>query len=563
MKLIYPIVGIVVAGAIAVGVYTVSRSTSPSGATPGTGSGGSPAAFGAKVGSGPTLAQPPIAQPEFCLTSLSPPPCDPLDGDGSTSNDLWNNALDPSALAQNQPLLNRLAANPLSASLFAGQPSSLLANLYARDLLKYIVSCALDPCDSIAFAPPPTGFPSAFLDPKSNEESTSPIVFRGEIGLCGATYASNHHTATANDNWKTPTAPSPGCLERVSACVLARVNSVGKRVPFSVRGIGLKTGTRVPVQSTYREGDGTTIASFEGCDTRCSWAGNRNCDWEPRYVGQCERGQQVKLTFTPAAVTSSEAPTPGARIRICNGINGCDNFDPGAGTPTPSPIHSTKTGVDTQLPTPYGGTILAESTSNEVKFPCPPNGPKVGALETGYYSVMLSALASGDPPLRPGDDVKLASPTPSATNSYYASEQAVFTFLEGAFYGDIFHRRRQMETPDRTKETALGGYQHACFSSNWNSAVAAAADRFCAVAGSGCFVNPPLPCDGPSGASQFSLGHYKSALGSARTWRTPYTTFLNHPCDLSRDRASCVANLANGVLAQYEYGENANTTPNR
>jgi hypothetical protein len=87
-----------------------------------------------------------------------------------------------------------------------------LCDPYARQVMKRVVECALGdgtngvPAQSVTW-----------LDYESGQTAT----WHGSLGLCP-----DWHTAP----------PDAGCLERVSACVLARLNEQGKAVSISIRG---------------------------------------------------------------------------------------------------------------------------------------------------------------------------------------------------------------------------------------------------------------------------------------------------------------------------------------
>jgi hypothetical protein len=351
----------------------------------------------------------------------------------------------------------------------------------------------------------------------------------------------------------------------VSACVLARVNAIGKRVEISMRGASLEVAPKVPVETAYRENHGTPIASFKSCGQQCLWGDplRRNCDWEPRYVGQCVRGpitaEMSGLTPHPNRVALALPAGTHARIRICPGIYGCDDSATGAGPFQPAPY--------------YSGQPIAQGRDTVV-FECPLNGPLVGSFtsgdRTGYYSVMIGSAKPGTP-LPNGLDVKLASPastTSPTSDAYPAPEAAVFTYREGAFYGNLFTPPNAAQPATDCPDVAMfSGDQYACFSSMWSDGAAMASDRFCAGPEAHCFGNDPAGCDPgppPSGrsvpawlASSPRVGSgvgfpgalpgdvvYDKCEGRAAVpWPYPYTTYLNHPCDLFPSLDACKAYL--------------------
>lgn len=104
---------------------------------------------------------------------------------------------------------NKLAANKLSANGFAGNPEALadlLATDDGREVLSFLVSCAL-----------PEGVTLTVADPQGGGD----LSFLGEIGLA--------------KSWlKRPL--SKGGRAWISACMLARVNNSNVPLPISLRG---------------------------------------------------------------------------------------------------------------------------------------------------------------------------------------------------------------------------------------------------------------------------------------------------------------------------------------
>jgi hypothetical protein len=461
------------------------------------------------------------------------PPRNDMPRNDMPRNDMPRNGLSGDSLARNRTLLDRLEVEPIADAITWAIANGHVppddADHHARSLLKYIASCALDPCEAIDLASP-----------------EGDVHLRGELGLCGERYnawAAEQRAAglTLPDEppWRTQP-PSEGCLERVSACVLARVNALHASVRFSMRGPAMRQVERVGVDTVFREHDGTPIQSFSTCTARGlpSTDPRRNCDWTPRFVGQCT-ASKVELVVPAAAAD--------ARIRVCAGVYGCD--DPITGDLTPI--------VDlagNPLPSPpaYGGAMLAQldpataAGDRTVGFACPANGPVVEGIQTGYYAVMIGA----PPGARIPDDldvVPATTPIPSI-DRYPASEGAVFSYREGAFFGTLFGPL--VEGP-----RVLAGDQYACYSDVWTAGEAMFAHRLCAgtTSAGACFVNPPMPCDAtPAGPGRCQpipgvapwvgaqCRGLRAAGGDSPPWHRPYTTYLNHPCDLYADDEACL-----------------------
>ena len=111
-------------------------------------------------------------------------------------------------LALNRLALNRLALNQISATQFAFDPGhEMLDTQEEREVLAYVVECAL--AEGVVVVA---------------ETEHGSYQFPGLLGLA--------------PGWAEQM-PSPGDLERVSACLLARVNAFGESVMLSLRTPGL------------------------------------------------------------------------------------------------------------------------------------------------------------------------------------------------------------------------------------------------------------------------------------------------------------------------------------
>jgi hypothetical protein len=120
-------------------------------------------------------------------------------------NRLAANRLAANRLAANRLAANRLAANQLSSSRFTLTGTDLIDSDDGREVLTYIVSCAI-----------PAGMTLAGRDSQGNQ-----YEFIGELGL--APRWLDHFLNTAEKGW-------------VSACLFARVNAYGVSVQISLRG---------------------------------------------------------------------------------------------------------------------------------------------------------------------------------------------------------------------------------------------------------------------------------------------------------------------------------------
>jgi len=524
-------------------------------------------------------------------SSLPPEPMCPAPTEDVAHNDMPPNGLTPGFLAdlQDMPpngvppgalngrapnlrLLQQLAANRLTQDLFTRTgPAAwqeLLVGDHAPELIKYIVSCALDANERVDIPAWPE---------LATMRRQLACGFPGEIGLCSQRYLrqSKKPGASKETIWSAEPA-TRGCQERVSACVLARVNALGARVPISLRGDGTALLDKVPVQTQFRENHGTPIRSFQRCDQMCLWGDplRRNCDWERRHVGQCTRGADDGPRKVRLEVGSSVA----LRVRICTGIYGCDDTAPGlgAGSATAPVLFQ---GHLVEFPAHYGGQMLHQGTANHtIEFDCTDNGPRVEIgdrpFRTGYYSVMLGTLEPGVAVpdnaiiklVRQPDDPVGPSDAEPPHDSYPAPERKVFTFREGGFFGTIFPGRELAAATTSSKRAPVPNEKFACASEIWDIQAAQEAARLCAgpmgsVLPGGCFGNAPGRCDvagDPQGcvtpadagppqvydACRSLPDAATSAVTRAPLWDYPYTTYLNHPCDLFTTDEECARFIA-------------------
>jgi hypothetical protein len=347
---------------------------------------------------------------------------------------------------------------------------------------------------------------SCALDRGTKLSDVAGIALRGELGLC-AEWANSSLSPSRK----------PVCLQVVSSCVLARVNAIGARVILSLRASDpalrslrvrdpelLKTRDAVPVENRYRENHGTPIPSFERCAPSGSQA---NCGFLRGFVGQCIPNRAVRIAASP----------PGTTIRVCKGLYGCDKI---ARSPR-WPIRA------------YAGLVRQGVDSLNVVCPM-----------SGYYGVMV----------KPPSQAKPAVKVTSKGGTYPAREEQVFTFAEGAFYGNLFDTNKSLDRCAGGQ--MLAGDQYACFSNGWNSGVDQINDRYCNLGtGSNCLVNQPMPCFRESGAadnrcesdalSGLAFARCKATFPAASgpppglqvPWEWALTTYLNNPCDLSSDPA--------------------------
>jgi len=131
-----------------------------------------------------------------------------------TSNSLTSNSLTSNSLTSNSLTSNSLTSNSLTSLALTTDP-------LARQLLKYVVSCAL-PADATI---------DITLD-------GTPYSFAGQLGLA--------------PRWGNPGEICDAqCRSWVSACVLSRVNYLGEAVEISLRGTLPALATSTAEQTAY------------------------------------------------------------------------------------------------------------------------------------------------------------------------------------------------------------------------------------------------------------------------------------------------------------------------
>jgi hypothetical protein len=137
------------------------------------------------------------------------------------------------ALTTNSSAVGRMVRLPLNSRVYDATQGPVhpgpylidqLCDPYARQVMKRVVECALEGATEDAPAQAVTW----------QHAGLAPETWYGSIGLC--------------PQWHMGL-PSPECLERVSACVLARLNEQGQTVSISMRG-QRDTNETLPVEAS-------------------------------------------------------------------------------------------------------------------------------------------------------------------------------------------------------------------------------------------------------------------------------------------------------------------------
>lgn len=429
---------------------------------------------------------------------------------------LWGNSLHAAALAQNSLMANPIAnlkmtTVPLSTASYAdlSAPPELRNQLLyppSREVMSYLVGCALDSTQTVAYTHPSTGI---------NE------LWHGELGLC--------------PSWNSGAA-SITCQEHVSACLVARVNGFGLRVELSMRGQA-SPSTALTLASSVATVDrnklGDLVSSFATCASPTPGVA-RNCGYVTNQVGTCVPGEIVNVGAGAPPPLRCGDPVIGSSsgntvLRVCSGIIGCDH-----GSPT--------------LLGQNGGACSMLKPS--VRITCP---------ASGTFSVMSGPQTSGGAGLAAPD-----ARSPSAV-AYPGNEAGVFPWQEGAFYGNLWalesvnnliHPGDNMVDgggifhPAVVIPLASGAVftkMFACSGIYWTKQDAYMKDRVCAGAATNCAAKPvgacatsvTTPCPAINNCGTIhgiaTAGDYDDCVGGGATWHNPITVYLNQPSDIEPD----------------------------
>lgn len=478
---------------------------------------------------------------------------------GQPKNGLSSKAFRHNSLTTNAEALRKLVAYPLNDELFLRDGAYIgrqLRDPRAMAVMEELVECALDP-DTQVTARTPSGAEIG--------------TWRGELGLCQA-----WNTRGLEGNTQ--------CQEIVTACLMARVNAVGKAVPLSMRGEPAplaRPRDQVVTVTHFRESprgqDPSEGWSVPGFSRKCQ---GPDCDWTPAHVGTCMPGDEIQLAIDD---DSQPSVCESTTLRVCAGIHGCASPLVGAlpdGNPLPaySKLLGDKTGACKRSP---------------ATFTCP-KGPAVA----GYYSVMIrpDQSAPREKGHRKAARRKAARQAAldavvvvkvKGSGKYPAPEQDVFTFPEGAFYGNLFKSElltRSCVLDEATATTPatisctladhstckidpasgdpIGGcpetfkslpykdvyacYTWALLSADDETGAAALNERLCGLpdANASCFAYRPQPCHFKDSTANQIKGSHCDALGKdgiftrcksqtndITKFEWVITTYLNDACD--------------------------------
>ncbi|NBD08836.1 MULTISPECIES: hypothetical protein [Corallococcus] len=453
------------------------------------------------------------------------------------SNSLTTQELVTNAIAANHTANELLATNSLEslfdpAVMSPSEETAFIANQlrdpYAQRFMEYLVGCALGPEQTLHWLNP------------SKSVDTQLSVWKGSAGLC--------------PRWlDQPPAGGPGCLNRVTACLLARNNGLGYRVELSMRGeiydpeLGIEEPFTLDTWTTpldHVPTSRTSLPSAEPCDTATVGAG-RDCGWTMHSVGWCPAGQTISVGAGGPA--SCPAGTPmgssvGARMvmRVCRGIAGCDSTD--------GRLIASSQGCSANSSWPFPSA----ATDPSVRFSCPAQG--------GYFSVMTA----------PWNSTMVGQANVAVTSGVPAPlpERSVYRIREGAFYGNLFGRgalrkdvnvtvtqvtkagRYVINRPKSPQAEPLFNNLYSCYDPGWVHGMAYATYRVCALPGTHedcaatvtgpCWTVDPMEshqCESQDGPLMEGDGDFEECRDPANdAWMEPVTVYLNGACDLVDDQ---------------------------
>jgi uncharacterized protein (TIGR03382 family) len=350
-----------------------------------------------------------------------PPPVD--ENWGVPKNGLSSTAFRLNAITTNRQAIKALLGNALNDSLLQDPDiKTQLLDFNARALMNELVRCALGKKDGS-----PDSFEEIWYD---NPQTQQKERWYGQLGLC------QHSEPEIGDWRKGP--PTRACQELVTACIMARVNASEKSVPVMLHAAPsalqpdtLFANTQIAhAEHRFREiipgidpGEGQLIPSFEPQD-----GVSHDRGWREDAVGKCDGSAgRIALAIPDPAICGS------TEVRVCAGINGCL---------TGWEYHRSRLNG---LGIPYSKRITTQTgacLTQPVRFECPTD---VGV--GGYYSVMVRSSRISQP-LPPPPPPSLFAPLlhlQQGSGEYPLRSDHVFTFMEGAYFGNLFDQDRSFE----------------------------------------------------------------------------------------------------------------------
>ncbi|AUX28095.1 MULTISPECIES: hypothetical protein [Sorangium] len=152
---------------------------------------------------------------------------------GYLPNALSPNALSPNALSPNALSPNALSPNALSPNALSAIKNPGAGGAMSRELLRYIVSCALRPDQTFSFS---------WTDANG---VVHPEVYRGDLGYAAWWTTTPLGTATSNNTY---------VQGQITACLAARMNWYGVSVRISLRNNEMASTSEERAAFPVREG---------------------------------------------------------------------------------------------------------------------------------------------------------------------------------------------------------------------------------------------------------------------------------------------------------------------
>lgn len=404
------------------------------------------------------------------------------------------NGLSPGHLGENL-LLNdantrsKLIGSSLSTASFASGElaTAVREDPRAREVLKYVVRCALGPSSSV---------------------TAGGVTYMGDAELC--------------PSWATSGIVSDmTCQRQVTSCLLGVSNVMGMHVPVSMRGGGVGNAAAPSMHPRSFQPSGEPVRSLQPCEAT-SYGVQRDCGWGPVDDAAAEAAQ-VDMVFactphSPVAVgAGSTCPggplgtmSPGSDkvLRVCSGLAACDHA---------SAVAENQGACGSIRP--------------HVQFDCPDAGTYV--VMQRDYAVYVPARTLG---------TMIVGQTGSLGP---ASEASLFPAREGAFYGTLFEGAlgRKVTLVNGKLVTTVSSYKepiferlYSCLDAEWDAPQAYQARRICGLGGQ-CLSDSQGVCqagvcrvvdDAPEGSGWFSSCKGRDGL----LYDDALTTFLRQPCEL-------------------------------
>ncbi len=446
--------------------------------------------------------------PEFADQTVSG-----LRGDDGDDGIIIGNALATQSLVINTLTTSRAANAALTRTAlnrFASVPqlNEALNDPRSVELMKYLVGCALAKTSTVSWT----------------SRAGAVETFKGQAGLCPAWEALAEGAVV-----------SASCQQLVSACILARNNALGYRVPISVRGDDLVSGTRVKAGHHFNAFDfRERVLPVQSLQTSCPTpprptaprpaaprqvGARRNCGWEAGLVHTCVPGATVTVAAGAPAATACATGTPLGAVtsghmvlRACKGFSGCD------------------------FPEVLGQSEGYECSNYRYKptitFVCPGDG-QFNVMSAPYVSGSFGTVSLGTLGAAP------------------ASEPTFFSVREGAFYGNLFDpasltyevssdfdpqtNTRTITPPPATGKEVVFQSMYSCADDQWVDSTYIREGRVCALGN--CAAHFTGRCSAPTGArcsiDTAGDGEFRQCMGDGLLWPRGLTTFLRDRCDLT------------------------------